>query len=283
MARALQPATRMVKRGRGHSYLLDGEKCTGVTTVLSNGIPKGALVGWAAGAVANFTADRLTKGPDGHIYADDLVDDLAEIARTSGKNWPKRFSPTKVAEVLKGEPYRDRDAAGNRGTEVHGLAQRLAEGDEVEVPDELVGHVDAYLLFREEWQPVDELLELVVVNRTCRYMGKFDLIATLCDGQRWLLDLKTNRSGPFGEVGLQLAAYRHAETYLDPETGEEHPMPEVDRCGAVWLRADGYDLYPFEAGPTEFQLFRHAQMIAWFTDEHAKTLKGEALTPGAVA
>jgi hypothetical protein len=55
---------------------------------------------------------------------------------------------------------------------------------------------------------------------------------------RLLIDLKTNRSGIFGETALQLAGYRHADTYLD-EDGNEQPMLEVDGCAAVHITADG--------------------------------------------
>ena len=55
--------------------------------------------------------------------------------------------------------------------------------------------------------------------------------------QRWLLDLKTSRSGVYGETALQLAGYRFAEVYVD-SGGVEQPMPEVDRCAVVWVRAE---------------------------------------------
>ena len=112
-------------------------------------------------------------------------------------------------------------------------------------------------------------------------MGTFDLVAKL-HGETWLLDLKTTRSGIFGETALQLAAYRHAEFYLDTE-GEEQPMPEVDRVGAIWCRADGYDLIPVEAGADVYRMFQYAQMVARFTTELGKSWVLPALQPGQVA
>jgi hypothetical protein len=245
--------TRRINRGNNHSYLIDGEKADGVTWIIGNGMPKPALVGWAGRTVAEAAVERR-----------DVWKDMSDGA---------------AIEWLKQAPYSDRDKAANKGTRVHNLAEHLARGEEVEVPTELAGHVDSYLAFREEWKPTDELLELVVINRTHRYMGTLDLIATLVDGQRWLLDLKTNRSGPFGETALQLAAYRYAETYLDPANGDELPMPEVDRAGVVWLRADGFDLYPYIADKAQWRIFLYCQQVAHFNQDGSKTVKGEAIYP----
>ena len=41
-----------------HRYLLDGKKVQGVTTILSQGIPKPALPPWAARTVAEWVADN---------------------------------------------------------------------------------------------------------------------------------------------------------------------------------------------------------------------------------
>ena len=248
--------TRIIKRGRGHSYLLDGEKCRGVTTILGNGLPKPALIDWAGRTVAETAVQQRDKW-----------DDMAEGA---------------AIEFLKAAPRSDRDKAANRGTQVHTLAEGLTRGAEVEVPEELVGHVDSYIEFLEDWAPADPMIELVVGNRQWKYMGRLDLIATL-GGERWLLDIKTNRSGPFAETALQLAAYRNAEFYLDSASGEELPMPAVDRCGVVWVRTDGYDLFPYKAGPDEFRSFLYVAEVARFMDRDLFDLRGEPIYPKAEA
>lgn len=247
--------TQRINRGRGHSYLLDGAKADGVTWIIDNGLPKKALVGWAGRTVAETAVEQRDV-------------------------WSK-MSDGAAIEWLKQAPYSDRDKAANKGTKVHSLAERIVNGETVDVPPELVGHVDSYLQFLQDWQPTDELQELVVINRSHRYMGTLDLIARMA-GEWWLLDIKTNRSGPFGEVALQLAAYRYAELYLDP-SGAEVDMPEVDRCGVIWVRADGYDLYPYEAGPATFRTFLYAQQVAHFVEGTSKTVKGEALYPQGAA
>lgn len=253
-------STRRINRGKSHSYRLDGASVDGVTTVIGNGLPKPALTGWAAREVATFAADHL------------------EILRNLQRD--------EAIDLLKGAPWRDRDRAANRGTEVHRLADRLARGEDVTVPDELVGHVDSYLKWWEEYQPQDVLIERSCFNRTWRYAGTFDEWARLSWG-RTLIDIKTNRSGPFGETALQLAAYGHAEVYLD-EDGIEHAMPPIDHYAVLWLRADGYDFYPYDVGEREWRVFTYVQATARWIAERSdlkapNPVRLEAVLPEEVA
>lgn len=228
-----------------------GAKIPGVTTILGDGLPKPALIHWAA----NVTAE----------YAVNNWDDLEGM---------------KVADrlkILKGARYAEKDAAAKRGTEVHTLAERLVQGHEVTVPDELAGHVESYLRFLDDWNPTPVLVEATVYSRPYGYAGTLDLVADLCDGRRWLLDVKTTRSGVYGENALQLAAYRYADRYLDAD-GHPQDMPDVDVCGVIWVRADGYDLVPVQADHAALTAFRHVAVVA----RASKTLPdlvGEAIQP----
>ena len=91
MERQKANPTRIQKSGNGHTYYLDGEYCPGVTTILSNGIPKGGLIDWAARVPSDFVSNRLTTARNAagevRIVADELVADLREwqTSRT-GKN-----------------------------------------------------------------------------------------------------------------------------------------------------------------------------------------------------
>jgi hypothetical protein len=277
--------TKRINYGRGHGYLLDGQKVDGVTTVIGNGIPKPALINWAAGAIAAYVGERLDVDTEsGHVSGDQLVRALAQVGQGNRYNrWPNDGSFNRLAliETLKGVHNADRDKAANRGTEVHALGERLVRGEAVEVPDELAGHVDSYIKFLDEWQVRPVVVEAVVGNRKNKWMGTLDLIADM-GRQRWLVDIKTTRSGIFGETALQLAAYRHAEFYIDPN-GDEQPMPEVDRVGAIWVRADGYDVIPVVADAATYRMFQYAQMIARFTTGLGKEWVGEALRPEVAA
>jgi hypothetical protein len=228
-----------VDRGRGHTYLLDGEKIDGVTTLLSNGLPKPQLTNWAARSVAE------------HCFAN----------RSEMASWDER----RYVDDAKSAPWRDRDAAARRGTEVHAIAEQIASGKTVDVPEELQGHVDQYMQFLDDHNPTYAALERSVFSRTHRYAGTFDAVAhidSMGDGNT-LLDLKTSRSGPFGEVALQLAAYRWAEFWLDDKAAE-HPMAELDirQCAVLWVTNDSYELRPVESDETVHRTFLYVATVA---------------------
>jgi hypothetical protein len=179
-----------------------------------------------------------------------------------------------------------------RGGDVHRFAEKLIDGAEVIVPQHLQGHVMSYVRFLEEWQPDDVLVEFVVVNRRWKYMGKGDLIATFpgvwtsgpWEGQpigTALLDVKTAQSGVFAEVALQLAGYKNGETLLHPD-GTEEPMPQVDWCGVIHVRADGYDVVPMLVDDDTFRTFLYAKHLGdWldFKNGPAATVKLDAALP----
>lgn len=292
MARKPANPTRRVNRGRGHSYYIDGEKTKGVTTLLGLGIPKPALVNWAATTVSDYVINRLDrrKLDDGEtvFVADELVEDLRDL--NARKQRPEKmgaqFPRTALAKVLATVRYEEVDKASKKGTQVHRLAEQLSLGEEVEVPDELEGHVDAYLAFLEDWQPRDAQVEVIVINRTYRYMGTVDMICRL--PPPWgitLLDIKTARSGVFGDTALQLVGYGRAETILDPVTGDETPMPKIESYGAVWVRADGYDMIPMDITDEEWRCFLYASEVGRWLDYlgggRTKFVKGDAADPPA--
>src|SRR5262245_55182724 len=175
------PSTRRENYGKGHRYYLDDLRAIGVTTALGEGFPKPALINWAGNTTAGYAVDHWAELADMEVSA--------------------------RLDLLRRCRYLERDEAAKRGTEVHTLALALAAGQEVSVPDELVGHVDSYMRFAEEWESLERLAEVVVINRRFRYMGTLDLVTNLADARTWLLDIKTTRSGVYSENALQLAAY----------------------------------------------------------------------------
>lgn len=212
-----------------------GERIPGVTTILSDGMPKPALVGWGIKSVAEYAIDHW----------DELAD--AEISER--------------LKTLKGAPYADRDKAARRGTEVHSLAEQLVHGQEIDVPPELSGHVDAYVRFLDEWDVQPVLVERTVYHLSYGYCGTLDLVADLADGRRLLMDVKTTRSGVYGETAYQLAAYRNAEKFIDSE-GVGQPMIEVDGCAVIHVRADGYSLIPVKTEGSVLKEFRYISQVA---------------------
>lgn len=275
-----KPATRRQNQGSGHSYFLDGEKVMGVTTILK-GVPSGALIPWAAGTVAEFVADRLVVDDDGAVHAERLVTDIKKLgASLSRKVTFDGWSPTKAAQILKGLPNHTRDTAAAKGTKVHGYGEQLVAGIDVEVPDEHRGYALAYVNFLETLEPDPVKVEGVVLSRRHRYMGTFDLLAEIAGLGLCLIDLKTSRSGIFDETALQVAGYRYAEAFLDDD-GEEVPMPEVDWTGALWIRSDGWDLYPVRADLEAHRTFLYAREVKKFVDSERGSWVGDAIYRGS--
>jgi len=249
------PPIRRCNIGRGHVYEdANGRPIPGVTTIIGKGLPKPALTAWAARTVAEAAINRW--------------DELAEQAISVR------------LKTLKDAPWADRDSAARRGTEVHGLAEALIKGERVTVPDELAGHVDSYLKFLNDWDPDPILVEAVIVNYTVGYAGTLDSVVAI-DKRTLIIDIKTTRSGVYGEVAAQLAAYRYAEMYVDA-LGCEQPMIPVDGAAVLHVRSDGYSLIPVEAGPQQFRAFRYIAEVAKFADNNPALL-GDELPPPAQA
>jgi hypothetical protein len=224
-----------IDRGRNHWYKIDGQKADGVTTLIGDGTRKKALEAWGIRSVAEYAAEHL-----------DLLNQMAPMGREA------------IVSALKQSPYTDRDQAANRGTEVHKLAEELIHGHEVEVPPELAGHVDSYVRYLDRWQPHPILVEKTVASRRWNYAGTLDAVYELPDGRIVIGDIKTSRSGIYEEAALQLAAYRYAEVWVDDD-GTEHPMADLGIVHAqgLWIRGDGYDVLPIDAGEATYRAFLH--------------------------
>lgn len=238
--------------GRGHAYYVDGHKVPGVTTLIKGGLPI-QLTKWAAETAAGYAIDHW--------------DELAELPLS------ERYKKISAA------PNADRTAAGVRGTRIHKLAEPLAHGEEVAVPEDLRGHVESCVAFLDGYKVRPVLTEAPVFSRRHRYGGSPDLIADVeyPSSQRVLIDWKSNRKGPYSDTAFQLAGYRYAEFYLD-DGDQEQPVPEVDACWVVWLRADGYDVYPYHADQHVFRQFLYIAQCAQAAED-SRDYRGDALTP----
>lgn len=255
-----------INYGRGHGYKIDGQKVDGVTTLISGGLPKPALMYWSARTVAEYVADA----------DEQTLKTLRGLGRAG------------MVAALKEVPWTARDTAAAKGTEVHGLAERLAAGEAVEIPEAIAGFVESCVAFLDEYDVQEIAVEVAVGSRTWRYGGTADLIADirLPDGTRAraVVDYKTAASGIWPDVSLQLAAYRNAEMYLDAD-GNEQPLADLDLAEtayAVWLRADGYDVYPVNVGVEAFKTFQHLAYVARRVNDKTgvmKTWLGPALEP----
>jgi hypothetical protein len=228
-----------------HRYKLDGQWVPGVTTILGV-LDKPAIPKWAAKQVAEYVADN----PDG-------VDEL----RTLGRN--------PMVYALKEIPWAKRDTAAARGTAFHEYAERIINGEEVDVPEAQVPLVENCLRFFEDYDITPTLVEATVGSREHRYAGKVDLIA---NDAIW--DYKSGKA-VYPRTALQLVGYGFAEFY--GEQGDEHPLPTIQAAYGVHIREDDYDVIPLRYGPDVFEEFltiRRAYDVN-------KRVEGDWKTPGS--
>ena len=229
---------------------------TGVTTILNGGVPKPALVRWAPRIVAEWVADPANRAQLDALLAGD---------------------PLAAVRELKELPTKARDEAGVRGTAVHALAEELHRtGEAPDVPEELLGFVEGYVQFLDDWQITPVLMERPCGNRKDWWAGTFDLLCTspfLAGGKLVQIDLKTSR-GIYGETALQTGAYSKAEFYVD-EHSNEQPMPEVHATYVAHVTAEGTRLY--ELGADKAAIERHYQLFLTAAFTHKTTKEREAI------
>jgi hypothetical protein len=249
---------RFTKRGK--RYFLDGLPVPSVTTILNEGFPSKALIAWAA---------RTTAG-----YAVDQWDELAELP------------VSERLRVLEKAAWAKRDAAALRGTEIHALGEMLVHGQPVEIPEQHLGPVEAYAKFLDRFDVQPTLTECPVANPAHGWAGTPDLRAVLGGEFDYLLDLKTGK-GVYESHALQLAAYAHAEIYLDGD-GNVRTWTRPQRVAVVHVTSDSAELLPIDAGDRAYAVFRHASVVARYAREASEAYRehrpwpvGRAIEPAS--
>lgn len=242
--------------GQGRTYSWNGRQYASVTNILSNGVPKPALIGWAKKVTAEHAVENLA-----------MLNALAEQDAKGAIDW------------LKGAAYRQRDEAAGTGTALHEAAEIVAMGGTIEEAiKELADNATARSMlmrfgqFLEVVKPSFIAVEAVVYNTTHGYAGTLDLIIETdhegikaqlgVEGRpaRLLTDIKTSK-GVYADTALQLAAYRHAD-FIGLADGSERPMLEVDGAAVLHIRPRSWKLIPMETGPDVFKAFLRAAGVA---------------------
>ncbi|WP_109507315.1 hypothetical protein [Nocardioides speluncae] len=267
---------------------LTGDRLRSVTTILEGGVPKKALIFWAANTCTDCAIDSLPA----LVAASRFPDQLAELTA-----WIKRAHTRK------------KDERAEVGGAVHKIIEARLLGIEppasVKVGDEewaldgpeLAPYIENFRRFEAEWKPAWTASEMVVANPEHGYAGTLDYtlgadgpIGDALRAQGYAVpagvdlmgDTKTGGDwitpddggepypkilgsghvhGVYPEAGLQMSAYR-AAAWCWLRDGSRVPMPTTAPVGIVLhLRPEGYRLYPARCGDREYSYFRYAQVV----------------------
>jgi hypothetical protein len=162
-----------------------------------------------------------------------------------------------IVELLKGDEGEDVylpdwQTARDFGTNVHQVIENIVNGDPLGKDVFHVEGSDSYPVSNTftSWVPevwndfvtmydVEVLeSEQVVASDRWRVAGRFDLLVKMkltLDGPRkvTMLDIKTNRGGPHGDVAIQNLAYANMDYILMPD-GSRRRLPKVEQSCVFW-------------------------------------------------
>lgn len=174
-----------------HIYMVNGDRKTGVTTILNIKDKSTALVSWATDLSSEYLCLKLKE--KGSVTIEDIY--YAEELHSVRKN-----------------------EAADIGTKIHDWAEhyikyKLKEKGYTmpQMPDEKevqIG-INAFLDWEKEHDVKFVSSERVVYSRKYDYIGKMDIEAKV-DGQVCLVDLKSS-NGLYNTVRMQTAAYAKAD------------------------------------------------------------------------
>jgi hypothetical protein len=287
------------------SAAAEDERLWSVTTILGV-IDKPALKYWAAEQTANAAIDSLATWRA--MLEDSGRPEAVKWLATAQWRRPKTLlSATNLGSVVHGvcESYA---LTGHRPTREEVAAAVHAQGgDQVDVDAETntVGRMlvqfDGWL---QRFSPAYQATEVCVYEPTYGYAGQSDGFLTI-DGFRAIIDYKSSREPltsagkpktPYPEqVGLQLAAYRHASYaavwrprryelfrrryYLlgESERALAVPVPEVDGGLCIHITPAACEAYPIRCDAEVHRAFLYTLECFRWVEETSKTAMGSPL------
>lgn len=156
---------------------------------------------------------------DGKLYPS-VTTILRVIAKPALTSWLQRQAAEKAllgdydtAEKVLAAMALERDRSGDRGSDVHRIAQSWASGISVDLLPGPQAFVPAVQTFFRVVRPKVVATELTVYNTIHEYAGTLDLLADI-GGQRYVVDYKTSKQ-VYREHGLQVEAYRMCNRVVD--------------------------------------------------------------------
>jgi hypothetical protein len=143
------------------------------------------------------------------------------------------------------------------GTHVHWCCEALDMGGEVEVWDDAIPYVDAYLEFMAKTGALVIDNERIVFHPIHRYAGTLDRVLEI-GGDEWVVDLKTAVSCP-ASVGPQTAGYAQA-----------YDGSRQFRRGALMLDKTGRPRLIELASPDDWPVFLSCLTVYRHMERHTK-------------
>ena len=233
----LRPGARTGKGGNPHHYLVDGIKCSRVTTILNKTIPKPALVHWAKNAALDNARASLLSAPT-----------LTGVDYTA---WVES-----VIEEARARPDKIKDEAANWGTRAHAVIQQhidqqLRGVTLTDVAEEMQPTIAAFIAFEASLDIQWRATEMVVWDTEQQVAGSVDAIGYSPKNGWIMCDWKTGKDF-YAEMSLQLSAYaamfenitgeRIKHGYVvrfpkdQPEEGPTFAVKEVANLRSGWAR-----------------------------------------------
>ena len=171
-----------------HQHLLDGRALTGCTTVLSV-VAKPALISWSANMTAEFLKDRLD-----------------EIKKLDMAEWMKLLEEARKAHC------RRKKEAGDYGTKTHEEIENLVL-NAIKNNNGIVSGTSDNKSIQNfiDWSTENKVKflesEKNIYSESLWIGGIVDLVVEI-DGQIWIGDVKTSKSGIYAENFWQCAGYQ---------------------------------------------------------------------------
>lgn len=261
------------------------------TTLISNGVPKPALVGWAAKMTAEYALDNL-----------DVLGPLAAKDRAG------------ALKLLTGARFNRNERAATRGTDVHNALEQIALGAEPHIVGEAEPYVEQFRRFLAEHRPEYLAAEAPVYNPEHLYAGTLDGIVQFPHPIKgklgpFVLDVKTTDKEPgsdplklgkgrppYPEVALQLTAYRRAQFVgiepavkvehrsdrfysFDPDKTQTVPMMETHGGLCLVVSPFDYQLVPIRTDDLVWRAFLSVAESARWSLETSKQVIGKPVPP----
>ncbi|MFJ4701945.1 hypothetical protein ACIP5N_27670 [Streptomyces sp. NPDC088768] len=235
-----------------------GSRVPGVTSIIGM-LAKPYLPAWAAKMAAEAAVDNLR-----------AVTTIAATDRTGAvdfvKNAHRRYTASR-ADI---------------GSAAHDIFERMIRDEPVgEIAPELDPYRRHFAQFLDAVQPELIHSEDVAWSDTNAYAGSFDALLRIRDdhgAHTVIVDWKTGKA-TYPEVGLQLAAYAHADRIITPE-GESVPMPPVSTGAVLHITDRKWEFKPVRCDESVFSYFLALRKLFRWDRQVSKEIIGVPFASG---